>query len=1164
MSEPAGDRKTVNVGGNFNIVADHGSSVTQNINVHNTAPATEFRWRKAWDFADFDLDRKRRNFVGREWLFHEIDAWLETGTDQALLIQADYGVGKSAFVAELIARNPRDAIVAFHCCQARIHDTLKPDEFVWSIATQISRAFPAYAAYVKSQPELQAALNRADVDATSAFERAVLAPLRKLDVPGDGSKFIVIDALDESLEFDGAQGRQITRHIVELLGSRAGGMPKWLRVLATTRDRRDVITAIQEPFATRIIPAEDQHNIDDLRNYVLARAATGVVEQKLEAASVSAEALAETITKKSGGKFLYAVKVLNAIGSGALPLDRLDDLPPGMDGFYMDAFERRFPEHQDYAPVSALLGVLCVEREPMSEAELSAILGRPDAQVGNMLQRLEDFLRVDDKRVGDERYAFDHFSLAQWLCEKKSGFRRAGRFSVAPKAAEAQIAGWARRELAADCVHESAYLARHLGAYLSPPERKVHFARLLFDFRWLDARLRAAGVNALLSDVADVGGTPALEALARALRHGAHVLGHEGSDWLGADLLASQILGRLQSQADPEVHALCMQAAGQLARNAGLRPVINSLRKADTLSRTLAGHTRPVTALAILTGGRLASGSRDNTVRLWDPANGVCEATLEGHTSLVCAFAVLAGGQLASGSWDQTIRLWDPVRGVCVATLEGHTELVSALAAPGDGRLASGSGDNTIKLWNPESGICDATLEGHTDVVSALAPLSGGRLASASYDTTIRLWDPVNGVCETTLEGHTGSVHALAVLANGRLASGSRDKTIRLWNTTTGACEGTLEGHTGHVSALAALADGRLASASSGRTIRLWNPATGACEAIFEGHASYPFCPLAVLADGRLASGSPYGEIHLWNPASGVCGASPEGHRGDVTALAVLADGRVASGSAVDHTIRLWDPASGVCEAMLHGHKSCVSALAVLADGRLASGESWYQTIRLWNPATGACEATLEGGFVNALAVLADGRLASGSGAGIRLWSPATGVCDATLEGRMGVVNALAVLSDGRLASAGSEDDDTIRLWSPLTGVCESTLKGHRQSVRALAVLADGRLASASTDRTIRLWNLASGSCEANLTGHTGSVEALAVLADGRLISASSDRTIRIWEFRNDRWRGAVGFVGDACIRTLAFAARAGMLAAGDSSGCVHFLKVEAPVSSQK
>ena len=48
---------------------------------------------------------------------------------------------------------------------------------------------------------------------------------------------------------------------------------------------------------------------------------------------------------------------------------------------------------------------------------------------------------------------------------------------------------------------------------------------------------------------------------------------------------------------------------------------------------TLEGHSDSVNALAVLPDGRLASGSRDHTIKLWDPASGSCAATLEGHSA---------------------------------------------------------------------------------------------------------------------------------------------------------------------------------------------------------------------------------------------------------------------------------------------------------------------------------------------------------------------------------------------------------------------------------------------------------------------------------------------------------------------------------------------------
>jgi parallel beta-helix repeat protein len=160
---------------------------------------------------------------------------------------------------------------------------------------------------------------------------------------------------------------------------------------------------------------------------------------------------------------------------------------------------------------------------------------------------------------------------------------------------------------------------------------------------------------------------------------------------------------------------------------------------------TLTGHTDPVRSVAFSPDGRLlASGSYDNTIKLWEVASGREVRTLTGHTGDVTSVAFSPDGRLlASGSVDDTIKLWDVATGREVRTLSGHTSDVNSVAFSPDGRLlASGSDDKTIKLWDVATGSLVRTLSGHTSDVNSVAFSPDGRLlASGSDDNTIRLWD---------------------------------------------------------------------------------------------------------------------------------------------------------------------------------------------------------------------------------------------------------------------------------------------------------------------------------------------------------------------------------------------------------------------------------------
>ncbi|KAK3946786.1 hypothetical protein QBC32DRAFT_329042 [Pseudoneurospora amorphoporcata] len=170
--------------------------------------------------------------------------------------------------------------------------------------------------------------------------------------------------------------------------------------------------------------------------------------------------------------------------------------------------------------------------------------------------------------------------------------------------------------------------------------------------------------------------------------------------------------------------------------------------------------------------------------------------TLEGHSDSVSSVAFSPDGQrLASGSWDKTIKIWDPASGSCLQTLEGHSGYVSSVAFSPDGqRLASYSDDKTIKIWDPASGSCLQTLEGHSDSVRSVAfSPDGQRLASGSWDKTIKIWDLASGSCLQTLEGHSDSVWSVAFSPDGqRLASYSDDKTIKIWDPASGSCLQTI------------------------------------------------------------------------------------------------------------------------------------------------------------------------------------------------------------------------------------------------------------------------------------------------------------------------------------------------------------------------------------
>src|SRR6476660_3793332 len=98
---------------------------------------------------------------------------------------------------------------------------------------------------------------------------------------------------------------------------------------------------------------------------------------------------------------------------------------------------------------------------------------------------------------------------------------------------------------------------------------------------------------------------------------------------------------------------------------------------------------------------------------------------------------------LITGSRDQTIKLFEMPGALEHRTLKGHGGWVRSLVVTPDGKVLISSGDdNTIRFWDLKSGRCFRTIKSHTGGVRcvALSP-DGLRLASASWDRTVKLWE---------------------------------------------------------------------------------------------------------------------------------------------------------------------------------------------------------------------------------------------------------------------------------------------------------------------------------------------------------------------------------------------------------------------------------------
>jgi predicted NACHT family NTPase/tRNA A-37 threonylcarbamoyl transferase component Bud32 len=287
------------------------------------------------------------------------------------------------------------------------------------------------------------------------------------------------------------------------------------------------------------------------------------------------------------------------------------------------------------------------------------------------------------------------------------------------------------------------------------------------------------------------------------------------------------------------------------------------------------------------------------------------ERILEGHTDVIRSIAFSPDGSLlASGSDDNTIRIWRVENGSLYHTLEGHTRWIRSVAFSPDGsRIASGSDDNTVRLWLVEDGLPLQSLTEHQKPVFSVAFSSDGSLlASGSFDKRVLIWRVDDWTLQKTLKGHTVGIRSVAFSPDGSLlASGSDDKTIRILRLEDETLIQILKGHTRWIRSIAFSPDGSLlASGSDDNTIRLWRVEDGELLRTFKDHQN-PVLSVAFSPDGSLlVSGSFDKSVHLWRLEDGSLHGSLKGHTEDVNSVAFSPDGSLLATGSRDKTVRTW------------------------------------------------------------------------------------------------------------------------------------------------------------------------------------------------------------------------------------------------------------------
>ncbi|ROV92612.1 hypothetical protein VPNG_09866 [Cytospora leucostoma] len=512
---------------------------------------------------------------------------------------------------------------------------------------------------------------------------------------------------------------------------------------------------------------------------------------------------------------------------------------------------------------------------------------------------------------------------------------------------------------------------------------------------------------------------------------------------------------------------------------------------------------------------RLASGSQDGKVRVWDLHKRAVVADLESHVSDVRGIDYSASQHaLVTASRDKTLIWWDAKSWTPRKVIPAF-ETMEAVGFLEDGRLTYTAGVNgCVRLWETDTAREVTTeqaakAEGDS-IVEAVLCAEKNLLLTVQMDHTLVLY-------QTPSVRDALTIPELSPLEPLRRISGTHDEIIDLAYV--------LPDHS------------MMALATNSEDVRLVSVTESTGE-----------------SDGITSSGNYFGQdIGLL-----------KGHDDIVITLDVDWSGHWIATGAKDNTARLWrvDPANNsyTCWAIFTGHAESLGAIGLPKTVPQESSAA-YQDPLNHPPAflvTGSQDLTVKKWEIP--------RQADKKAKALF-----------TRKAHDKDINAVDINTAGQLFASASQDK-TVKIWSSIEGEVQGILRGHKRGVWSVkfapsntpvingdkgAVAGKGLILTGSGDKTVKIWSLSDYTCLRTFEGHSNSILKVSWLnqyAEGdkskrvQFASAGGDGLVKVWDANSGETETTLDNHEDR-VWTLAVHPETNMIVSGSADSTVTFWK---------
>jgi len=503
----------------------------------------------------------------------------------------------------------------------------------------------------------------------------------------------------------------------------------------------------------------------------------------------------------------------------------------------------------------------------------------------------------------------------------------------------------------------------------------------------------------------------------------------------------------------------------------------------NAITHSLVGHAGNILSLSFSNDdARLVSGGDDRTLRIWDlriPAQPELKK-IEALSAAVTAIGSNGdGSQVIAGFADNTLRLFNAADGMVLKEFAGHSATVFA-AGFWNGQPFSVSQDATVRFWNATDGAQARVFSLPTPPTSFALSADTQRMAFGGADNQVRIFQTDNGGQLQALQGFAAAATSLSFSQDAQLLSVvNADGRVSIWNTATSRLRECFIDPKVKSATFAAtpvtLLVGRAAEVLTAQPLRFVQHLDGNTQPV-RGMAFHPNGQLVFVAaaDGTLRGYSPQNGQQTF----------ATGHGAAVNDLAVSLDGQILATAGDNAQVRLWNAAGGgFGPQQLIGFAGPVHRVSFSGDGKqvlaVSSGDKPaaqihdLQTGVLLQKFTGHAGAAVGCAMLPVTPDADPNRTQTialtASPGGVFQWNV---TALRQIPGHGGPVTALSGIPQNPRQVFSGSTDSTIRRWN-LDNSQQMQQYNHGGAVTGIAVAPDVQLiAAASDNHTARLWNI--------------------------------------------------------------------------------------------